>query len=147
MGARNPGTDGASETDAEPPPPDLPDVATLDGSSDYRPFMRPGVPKELRREALRKLWRTNPIINSLDGLDDHYVTHDFTDGATVVADLRTVYRVGKGMLDAVEELAAAPEPPAAQLEGPTEPPRLESGAEDDAEPAPRAGTRVRSEPA
>jgi Protein of unknown function (DUF3306) len=133
MGAPDPSADGPAEADAEPPPPDLPDVATLDGSSDYRPFMRPGVPKELRREALRKLWRTNPIINSLDGLDDHYVTHDFTDGATVVADLRTAYRVGKGMLDAVEELAAAaPDPPAARIEPAATPRRLEPGPDEDA---------------
>jgi hypothetical protein len=116
------------EGDAELPKaaPELPDIATLDGSSDYRPFLQAGVPKELRREALRKLWRTNPIINSLDGLDDHYITHDFTDGATVVADLRTAYRVGKGMLGAVEEpTAAPPDPPVAGTEPPATPTRLE----------------------
>jgi Protein of unknown function (DUF3306) len=132
VGALNPGADNPSEADAEPPLPELPDVATLDGASDYRPFMQPGVPKELRREALRKLWRTNPIINSLDGLDDYYVTHDFTDGATVVADLRTAYRVGKGMLGAVEELtAAAPDPTVASVEPPAGPrgPEARSGEE------------------
>lgn len=90
----------------DPEPIELPDPSTLDADSDYRPFMQAGVPPTLRRDALRKLWRTNPIINSLDGLDDHYVTHDFTDAATVVGDLRTLYRVGKGMLEIVDDLAA-----------------------------------------
>ena len=49
----------------------------------------------------------NPIINSLDGLDDYYVTQDFTDAATVLPDLRTLYRVGKGMLDTAGQLAEA----------------------------------------
>ena len=105
--AVEPAEEAATEPDeAAPEPLELPDLATLDETSDYRPFMRTGVPSELRRDALRTLWRSNPIINSLDGLDDHYVTQDFTDNATVVAGLRTIYRVGKGMLDAVERLEA-----------------------------------------
>lgn len=104
-------------TDGEPAPPaeceatselpetvELPDIETLGAQSDYRPFMRMGVPPELRRDALRKLWRSNPIINSLDGIDDHYVTHDFTDRATVAAGLQTLYRVGKGMLEIADGL-------------------------------------------
>jgi hypothetical protein len=145
VGAPGPDANRPSEADAEPPP-ELPDLATLDGSSDYRPFMRAGVPKELRREALRKLWRANPIINSLDGLDDHYVTHDFTDGATVVADLRTAYRVGKGMLDAVEELTAtASDPPTGRIEDEPEPGRLEPGPDEDKADA--AATTGKVEPA
>ena len=112
-------------TDAQDPePPELPDPATLDADSDYRPFMQAGVPPTLRRDALRKLWRSNPIINSLDGLDDHYVTHDFTDAATVVSDLRTLYRVGKGMLEIVDDLAA--EAPAGEARCPDAPPDVPS---------------------
>ena len=99
---------------AEPPP--LPDPATLVAESDFRAFLAKGVPGDLRRAALRRLWRVNPIINSLDGLDDHYVTQDFTDAATVVPGLRTAYRVGRTMLDVAK--------------------RLEKGA--DADPTPRA---------
>ncbi|MFZ1426993.1 MAG: DUF3306 domain-containing protein [Geminicoccaceae bacterium] len=102
-------TESAPPAVLEAPPeapkePELPDPETLDATSDYRPFMRAGVPPELRRDALRKLWRANPIINSLDGLDDHYVTQDFTDGATVVTGLQTLYRVGKGMLEIADRL-------------------------------------------
>ena len=101
--------------EAQPELPLLPDPATLDADSDFRPFMARGVPAELRRDALRQLWRVNPIINSLDGLDDYYVTQNFTDAATVVPDLRTVYRIGKGMLDAVgrqNDAEPLPAPPA-----------------------------------
>lgn len=98
---------------AEPPePPELPDPETLDQSSDFRPFLADGVPAALRRQALRRLWRVNPIINSLDGLDDYYVTNDFTDAATVVPDLKTVYRVGKEMVASIRRLdEALPEAP------------------------------------
>lgn len=122
--AGEPAEDAATTPDgAAPEPVALPDLATLDGSSDYHPFMQAGVPPELRRGALRTLWRTNPIINSLDGLDDYYVTQDFTDSATVVANLRTIYQVGKGMLDAVARL----DPEVATADGEnrsTEPARL-----------------------
>lgn len=98
-----------------PPLPDLdslPDPDTLEAASDLRPFLQPGVPAELRRRALRRMWKVNPIIATPDGLDDYYVVNDFSDAGTVVADLRTLYRVGRGMLAAAEE--AAPEPPPAE---------------------------------
>src|SRR4029453_15977614 len=100
----------ATQEPEQPPQPEveleLPDLDTLTGNSDFKPFLQAGVPTNLRREALRRLWRVNPIINSLDGLDDYYCTADFTDKATVVAGLRTAYRVGRGMLDALEQLEA-----------------------------------------
>lgn len=112
-----------AQPEPEPPPapqpvevPELPDPETLEAGSDFKAFMAENVPGDLRRQALRRLWRVNPIINSLDGLDDYYVTQNFTDAATVVPDLRTLYRVGKGMLDAagrLEEMAGEarePEP-------------------------------------
>jgi hypothetical protein len=108
-GVRAPLEPGPPEPAEEPAPPlDLPDIASLDAASDYKPFLQPGVPPELRRDALRRLWRVNPIIGSLDGLDDSYVTQDFTDSATVVGDLRTAYRIGRGMVEALAEAAEAP---------------------------------------
>jgi hypothetical protein len=95
--------------DPDPPaaaaePPELPDPETLDVESDFKAFMAENVPANLRRAALRRLWRVNPIIGALDSLDDHYVTADFTDAARVVPNLRTVYRVGKEMLAALERM-------------------------------------------
>jgi hypothetical protein len=93
----------------------LPDPDTLDATSDFSVFMQPGVPAELKRRALRRLWKVNPIISTPDGTDDYYIVTDFSDASTVVADLKTVYRVGRGMVAALEELAGEPgAPPVAE---------------------------------
>jgi uncharacterized protein DUF3306 len=52
-------------------PPDLPDVDTLGKDSDYTGFMRDGVPEELKKLALRALWRSDPVLANLDGLNDY----------------------------------------------------------------------------
>lgn len=109
----------------------LPDPDTLDAASDFSVFMRPGVPPELRRRALRRLWRIDPIIATPDCIDDYYIVNDFSDASTVVADLKTLYRVGRGMATAIAEAAEEPgEPPgeaavgeevASAIEPPAEP--------------------------
>ncbi len=83
----------------------LPDIDSLEEASDFTPFMAKGVPEVLRRRALRKLWRLNPVFANLDGLNDY--DEDFTDAATLVEGVKTVYKVGKGMLSD-EDRAAAP---------------------------------------
>ncbi len=70
----------AGETGPLPQPPaapedqpsealDLPPLENLDKDSDFSVFMQQGVPEELRRLALRKLWRLIPSFP--DGLDDY----------------------------------------------------------------------------
>ncbi len=62
----------ASAPDAEPvAPEDLPDIDSLGPESDYTPFLKPGVPEHLARRALRKLWRSDPLLANLDGLNDY----------------------------------------------------------------------------
>lgn len=80
-------------------PKDLPDIETLDRGSDFSVFMHEKVPEALRRRALRRLWRVDPVFAHLDGMNDY--DEDYTDAALVVEGLKTVYQVGKGML--VEE--------------------------------------------
>ena len=75
----------------------LPDIETLDEKSDFSAFMQEGVPDALRRRALRRLWRVNPIFANLDGLNDY--DDDFTDAALVVEGMKTLFQVGKGMAD------------------------------------------------
>jgi hypothetical protein len=85
----------------------LPDIDSLDAQSDYTPFMRNGVPEGLRQKALRRLWRSDPVLANLDGLDMYH--EDYTDAGTVVANLKTLYRVGRGYLPDIEsETAAVP---------------------------------------
>jgi hypothetical protein len=61
----------AAPIDAEAPRPALPDLDTLDGSSDYRGFLDRTVPKELRVAALRKAWASDPVIAGYRPLADY----------------------------------------------------------------------------
>lgn len=75
---------------------ELPDPDTLTADSDFTVYMKDGVPEALRRRALRRLWRSNPLLANVDGLNDYDL--DYTDKATVVAGLKTLYQVGRGFV-------------------------------------------------
>jgi hypothetical protein len=67
-----PAEEGAeAAADAEDPTAGLPDIETLDRDSDYTGFLRAGVPEEMTRRALQKLWRSDPVLANLDGLNDY----------------------------------------------------------------------------
>ena len=83
----------------------LPDIDSLEESSDFTAFLQSGVPEELRQRALRKLWRLNPVFANLDGLNDY--DDDFTDAATVIKGMKTLYQVGRGMVTPEDEAAEA----------------------------------------
>ena len=138
---------------------DLPDPDSLRQGDDFSAFMTKAVPERLRRRALRRLWLSNPVLANLDELVDY--GEDFTDAATVVADLQSVYRVGKGMVSD-EDLAKAaeaesePDPeadgdqgaePSAAAESDPDPDEAEaaSGPEEDA-PEPGAEEEAPAEP-
>lgn len=59
------------ETMDDQVPLDLPDIDTLDKDSDFTVFMQAGVPDELKNLALRALWRSDPVLANLDGLNDY----------------------------------------------------------------------------
>lgn len=87
----------------------LPEIASLTKDSDFTAFLREGVPQEIRRQALRALWRSDPVLACLDGLNDY--DDDYSHTRTVSEAVRTAYRVGKGYLqdppEAAEEAAEA----------------------------------------
>jgi len=102
---------------------ELPDPSTLTASDDVAAFMRNGVPKRLRNMALRRVWRLDPVLANLDGLNDY--DEDYTDAAMLVgAAVKTAYQVGKGgaahLQEAAEKLAAG-EPERAGVEDRSEP--------------------------
>ncbi len=105
--------DAAVEGDetGEEIPPEIADIDidTLDYDSDFTMFMKDNVPEAIRRRALRQLWRSNPVLANVDGLNDY--DEDFTDAALVVKGLKSAYQVGKGYLlddeDEVDEDAVA----------------------------------------
>lgn len=85
----------------------LPDPETLVRGDDFSAFMAKAVPAHLRSRALRTLWRSNPVLACLDGLNDYDA--DYLTGSTGNGVIATSYRVGKGFLahlDAVAELSA-----------------------------------------
>ena len=83
----------------------LPDPDTMEEGDDFAAFLKSTVPDHLRRKALRRLWRSNPVLANLDGLIDYGA--DFTDKAVVIPDLKTAYQVGRGMMRHVMALAEA----------------------------------------
>ena len=72
------------------------DIEALTYDSDYTQFMQEGVPEALKRRALRQLWRSDPILANVDGLNDY--DGDFTDAALAVDVLKTIHKVGRGYL-------------------------------------------------
>jgi len=79
----------------------LPVPESLRLGDDFSVFMKAGVPEFLRRRALRVLWRSNPVLANLDGLNDYDA--DFNAPEMTKAVLATAYRVGRGFLRAEEE--------------------------------------------
>ena len=94
----------------------LPDPDTMRLGDDFSAFMAKAVPERLRRRALRRLWTSNPVLANLDELLEY--GEDYTDAATVVENMQTVYKLGKGMLaqEPSEEGAAPPDAGAAEAE-------------------------------
>ena len=82
---------------------ELPDPDTLGKGDDFTVFMAKAVPDQIRRRALRALWRSNPVLANVDMLVDY--GEDFTDSAMVVENMQTAYQVGKGMMKHIEEMA------------------------------------------
>lgn len=68
---------------------DMPDLDTINESSDLSDFLSPGVSENLRNQALRRLFRTSKF-NVTDGLDDY--NQDFRNfellGDIVTSDMR-----------------------------------------------------------
>jgi hypothetical protein len=60
--------DAKHENGASAAPPPLPDIETLNGASDFSPFMAKDVSSEMRNQAMKKLF-ADPHYNVMDGLD------------------------------------------------------------------------------
>jgi hypothetical protein len=92
----------------------LPEPDTMRAGDDFSAFMARAVPRRLRDRALRRLWMSDPVLANLDGLVDY--ADDYTDAATVVADMQTAYKVGRGYLDEAKKFAGEPEAEVAEAE-------------------------------
>ncbi len=65
-----PAQDTAAAGDENQPfdPASLPSIDSIDANSDVTAFLRPGVPPDLARAALRKVWTSDPTIRDFVGL-------------------------------------------------------------------------------
>lgn len=91
---------------------DMPDLETIDESTDMSGFFSPGVSEELRNQALRRLFRMAKF-NITDGLDDY--NEDFRNfaplGDIVTSDMR--HRIEMDRAKDEPDVLAQDEPPPA----------------------------------
>lgn len=80
---------------------DLPDPDTLDRDADWSVYLKRNVPAELRRKALQRLWRVDPVYANLDGLVDY--ADDYNDPVLLSRKVKTLFQVGRGMVLPEEE--------------------------------------------
>jgi hypothetical protein len=94
----------ASGTEANPAAeemPALPPVEELTAESDYTVFLAEKVPEAIKRAALRKLWRSDPVLANLDGLNDY--DEDYNLASSLITTVQSAYKAGKGYVEEAEE--------------------------------------------
>lgn len=88
--------EGEAPDETDDPAADLPDVESLAEDSDYTGFLRKGVPEQLQKRALRKLWASNPIFGFRDGLDDYDEDFGLYFSKAAGQVVKTAWKLGKG---------------------------------------------------
>ena len=78
---------------------ELPDPEHCTDSEQLDEFFDGQIPDRLRQLAMRRLWRLNPLFRFADEMVEY--GEDFTDAATVIPNMQTAYKVGKGYLDKI----------------------------------------------
>ncbi|MEM9636732.1 MAG: DUF3306 domain-containing protein [Pseudomonadota bacterium] len=113
----------------------LPDPDEMQPGDDFAAFMTQEVPNHLRNRALRKLWRSNPVLACVDGLNEY--DDDYRAAMLAGGPIQTAYQVGKGMMAHLEEMARQEE--AAEIDAEDEDDVVETAAvtEDEVAPAPQ----------
>jgi hypothetical protein len=136
-GEQEPGAAAPPEGDEAPP---LPPIESLGADSDYKRFLAPDVPEELRRIAMRRAWVTDPKISSFRGFGEY----DWDFNAPGYGRLLATDDIGR-LLDAVchsrerEPPPEAGEVPVAGAEGDA-PAEAEAPGRDGQPPQPEEGT-------
>jgi hypothetical protein len=92
----------------------LPDPDAMVQGDDFKAFLSKTVPAHLRKRALRKLWRSNPVLACVDGLNDY--DDDYLSGSYGQGPISTTYQVGKGMLSHLLEMERQKEALLSQIE-------------------------------
>ena len=92
----------------------LPDPDAMVQGDDFKAFLSKTVPAHLRKRALRKLWRSNPVLACVDGLNDY--DDDYLTGSYGQGPISTTYQVGEGMLSHLLEMERQKEALLSQIE-------------------------------
>jgi hypothetical protein len=80
--------------------PELPSIESLTKDSDFSAFLRAGIPDDLRKAALSKLWASDPMFSQPEIYDLHM--EDYNQPALIEA-VKTAWQFGKGMVERLEE--------------------------------------------
>jgi hypothetical protein len=110
----------------------LPSIDSLTENSDIRAFLQPGVPRELTKAALRKVWATDPAIRDFIGIAENQ--WDFTDPTAIP---------GFGPLEARDNVA---ELVAQAMGGLRQEPEVDVGAIGPTSDRPATATEERQQP-
>lgn len=91
-------------------PASLPSIESITGSSDIRVFLQKGVPAELTKAALRRVWTTDPAIRDFIGIAENQ--WDFTDPTAMpgFGPLEATDDVRELVAQAMGKLGQAPAP-------------------------------------
>jgi ribosomal protein S18 acetylase RimI-like enzyme len=95
----------------------LPDPETMQRGDDFAAFMQHAVPERLRQRALRQLWRSDPVLANLDGLNNYDT--DFRESDIPGIAVKTSYQVGKGFARTVMKAVSETEPEPEEKTEPT----------------------------
>lgn len=77
------------------------DLEAIKYESDLSVFYKEGVPAFLKRAAMQKMWRTDPIFANVDGLNDY--DQDFNVIDKVLKEFKSAWQVGRGYAPLVKE--------------------------------------------
>lgn len=121
----------------------LPDIDSLGDGSDFRPFMRKGVPDVLKRLALRKLWTSNPAFAVLDGLNDY--DENFRVTNVLISAAESAYKAGKGYFTDTDEDKDEDETGDETADETADEPKQPPEPPDSPEPAPQAAAETEDE--
>jgi Protein of unknown function (DUF3306) len=114
---KEPEADKAQNAEPEFDIASLPPVESINALTDITAFLREGVPAELTRAALRRVWTADPAIRDFVGLAEN--AWDFTDptampGFGPLESTDDVRRMIARIVDQIGEAAKAPAPQAEQ---------------------------------
>jgi len=112
---------GVAEESAHPPqaefdPATLPPIESITAVSDITAFLRAGVPAELTRAALRRVWTADPAIRDFVGLAEN--AWDFTDPNAMpgFGPLESTEEVRRMIARIVDSIGEAAKPPASEAQ-------------------------------